>query len=59
MNVKELIEELKKMPKDLPIRTVNHDKINEANNWVFKIEHNNTGESGYECCGEVRLVTSE
>tara|TARA_R110001592_G_scaffold108024_1_gene302137 strand:+ start:35989 stop:36168 length:180 start_codon:yes stop_codon:yes gene_type:complete len=59
MNVKELIVKLKELPQDLPIRAMNYDDIERENEWVVEIEHSDTGESGYECCGEVRLLTSE
>jgi len=59
MNVAELIERLKKIPQDLPIRTAKCGGDDDENNWVVSIEHNDTGQSGYECCGEVRLVTIE
>jgi hypothetical protein len=60
MKVKELIEKLKELPQDLPIRAYNrYEDLNRANEWVVEIEHSDTGESGYEYCGEVRLLTSE
>jgi hypothetical protein len=57
MNVKELIQELKKLPQDLPIRTDNRYPEGE-NEWIVDIECSRTGESGYEIEGEVRLLTS-
>jgi len=57
MNAKELIEELKKLPQDLPIRTYNK-YTEEGNEWIDGIEHSETGSSGYELEGEVRLLTS-
>jgi len=57
MNVKELIQELKKLPQDLPIRTDNEYPDGE-NEWIVDIECSRTGESGYEIEGEVRLLTS-
>ena len=57
MNVKELIEELKKLPQDLPIRTDNRYPERE-NEWIVDIECSRKGESGYELEGEVRLLTS-
>ncbi len=57
MNVKELIEELKNLPQDLPIRTDNRYPEGE-NEWIDGVECSRTGESGYEIEGEVRLLTS-
>ena len=57
MNVKELIEELKKLPQDLPVRT-NNQYPEVENEWIVDIECSRTGESGYELEGEVRLLTS-
>tara|TARA_X000001036_G_C20410218_1_gene696718 strand:+ start:205 stop:405 length:201 start_codon:yes stop_codon:yes gene_type:complete len=57
MNVKELIQELKKLPQDLPIRTDNRYPEGE-NEWIDGVECSRTGESGYEIEGEVRLLTS-
>jgi hypothetical protein len=45
--------------KSLPIRIVNEQKIDEENIWAHSIELNNTGDSGYECCGEVRIIGNE
>ena len=59
MNVKELIEKLKELPQDLPIRALNYDDVEGENEWVVEIEHSDTGQSGYDYCGEVRLLTSE
>lgn len=56
MNVKELIQELKKLPQDLPIRTDNEYPDGE-NEWIVGLEHSELGESGYELEGEVRLLT--
>ncbi len=57
MNVKELIEELKNLPQDLPIRTDNR-YLEGENEWIDGVECSRTGESGYEIEGEVRLLTS-
>ena len=57
MNVKELIEELKKLPQDLPVRTDNQYPEGE-NEWIDGVECSRKGESGYELEGEVRLLTS-
>tara|TARA_R110000787_G_scaffold44300_2_gene108798 strand:- start:3503 stop:3748 length:246 start_codon:yes stop_codon:yes gene_type:complete len=57
MKVKELIEKLKKLPQDLPVRTENKDFKGE-NEWVDNVEYSETGQSGYEIEGEVRLTTS-
>lgn len=61
MNVKELIKELKKLPEDLPIRVLNPQENVKAfeNEWVYGLEFSETGDSGYEHCGEVRLLISE
>jgi len=57
MNVKELIQELKKLPQDLPVRTDNQYP-NGENEWIESVEYSETGQSGYEIEGEVRLTTS-
>tara|TARA_R110002051_G_scaffold142245_1_gene215447 strand:+ start:385 stop:579 length:195 start_codon:yes stop_codon:yes gene_type:complete len=57
MIVKELIRELKKLPQDLPIRTDNRYPEGE-NEWIIDLEYSETGQSGYEIEGEVRLLTS-
>ena len=49
MNVKELIILLKQCPKDLPI--ICNDL------WVQGIEYSETGDSGYEISGEIRIIT--
>ena len=60
MTVQELITELMQIEdKDLPIRIHNTDGEDEENDWVVSIEHNNTGQSGYEVSGEVILLTSK
>lgn len=56
MIVKELIKELNKLPQDLPIRTDNRPEG--ENEWIDGIEYSETGSSGYELEGEVRLITS-
>ena len=56
MNVKELIRELKKLPQNLPVRTDNRYP-NGENEWIENVEYSNTGQSGYEIEGEVRLLT--
>ena len=57
MNVKELIQKLKKLPQDLPVRTDNQYP-NGENEWIESVEYSETGQSGYEIEGEVRLTTS-
>ena len=57
MNVKELINKLKELPEDLPIRTDNRYPDGE-NEWIIDLECSETGQSGYEIEGEVRLLTS-
>ena len=59
MNAKELIELLEKCPQDLPIRFVNKDGEDEENIWLNDIEISETGQSGYEVEGEIRLLGSE
>jgi hypothetical protein len=61
MNVKELIKKLENLPQDLPIRVVNTEENVKAfeNEWVYELECSETGESGFEYCGEVRLLTTE
>lgn len=56
MTVKELINELNKVPKNLPIRADN--LYSEDNEWVVDVDYSIKGESGYEASGEVRLITS-
>jgi len=56
MNVKELIQKLKKLPQDLPVRTDNQYP-NGENEWIESVEYSETGQSGYEIEGEVRLLT--
>ena len=56
MNVKELINKLKELPEDLPIRTDN--RPDGENEWIIDLECSETGQSGYEIEGEVRLLTS-
>jgi hypothetical protein len=51
MSAKELIKLLKDCPQDLPI--IFKDK------WIEGIEVSKTGESGYEVCGEIRLIKEE
>ena len=48
MKVKELINLLEQCPEDLPI--ICNDR------WIEGIEVSKTGESGYEICGEIRLI---
>tara|TARA_R100001463_G_scaffold15141_7_gene39628 strand:- start:14859 stop:15047 length:189 start_codon:yes stop_codon:yes gene_type:complete len=62
MIVKELIEKLKNVPQDLPVRCYsgNIDDLYVAENqWVTEMEISETGTSGYEESGEVRLITNE
>ena len=51
MIAKDLIKLLKDCPQDLPI--IFEDK------WIEGIEVLRTGESGYEVCGEIRLIGEE
>jgi len=61
MNVKELIEKLKELPQDLPIRCwdVSNTCDDQPNQWAYDIEVHETAISGYEVSGEVVLLTSE
>ncbi len=59
MNVKELIEQLQKLPQDLEIRVVHDNREDQENEWVYEVEFSEQGQSGYEVYGEVRLLTSE
>jgi hypothetical protein len=61
MNPKELIAILEKLPQDLPIRlvSVSEDGQNEENIWLSEVELSNTGDSGYEVSGEIRLIGNE
>ena len=68
MNVQQLIEILQSIEdKTLPIRVIEDKDYYESgdakpNFWLYTetdIELNNTGQSGYEMSGEVRLIGSE
>jgi len=45
--------------KDLSIRLINEAVEDEENIWVHSIELSDTGASGYELDGEVRLIGGE
>ena len=61
--VKELIKLLEECPKDLPVRLVqstdNYPSSDIENYWLTDIEWHNTGDSGYEVCGEITLIGKE
>jgi len=60
MNVKELIEELKKIKdKTLEVRVIEDYDDGGPNYWIRSIEVSETGRSGYELEGEVRLIGRE
>ena len=63
MNVKELIKKLQKIEdKTLPIRVIEEEDNDDPNYWLRpsgSIEVSNTGEDGYQNCGEVRLIGNE
>jgi hypothetical protein len=63
MNVKELIKKLQKIEdKTLPIRVIEEEDNDDPNYWlrpIGSIEVSNTGEDGYQICGEVRMIGSE
>ena len=47
--------------KTLPIRVIEKKDNDDPNYWldVNSVEVSNTGEDGYNCCGEVRLIGNE
>ena len=61
--VKELIELLMECPKDLPVRLVqdtsSYPNGDMPNYWLTDIEWHDTGDSGYEVCGEITLIGKE
>ena len=61
--VKELIELLMECPKDLPVRLVqdtsSYPNGDMPNYWLTEIEWHDTGDSGYEDCGEITLIGKE
>ena len=63
MNVKELIKLLQAIEdKTLPIRVIEEEDNDDPNYWlrpIDSIEVSNTGEDGYQNCGEVRLIGNE
>jgi hypothetical protein len=67
MNAKELIQHLEILPQNLPVRvvpdtneiTLTNLSFEDVNNWVYRVECSNTGESGYEYCGEIRIIVQE
>ena len=59
MNVKELISMLEDCPDYLPVRLLINGAEDDENKWLTKLEFSGTGESGYEVCGEVRLIGDE
>jgi hypothetical protein len=59
MTVHELIEKLRQVEdKNLDVRIVDENN-DEANIWLHSVEVSDTGESGYEVEGEVRLIGNE
>jgi len=59
MTAKELITILEKLPQDLPIRLINTEVDDQENIWLYDVNFNNTGDSGYELCGEIRFLGTE
>ena len=67
MKVSDLINILKEMPEDLPVRVESCMAFlpttltlkEQANQWVRRVEKYDTGEPGYEIEGEILLVTGE
>ena len=61
MNVEKLIKKLQLIKdKSLPVNIETQTWHEEDRNfWLSKVEVNNTGSSGYEMTGEVRLIGEE
>jgi len=59
MEVKDLIELLKKCNPNAEVRAVREVEEDIENHWIHTIEESEQGESGYEKYGEVRLITNE
>jgi len=57
MNIQQLINYLQSVEdKTLPIRIINDSEVDGENYWLNKIELSDTGNSGYEIKGELRLI---
>jgi len=60
MTVKELIEELQNIEdKALSVRVIEEKDNGCPNYWLNSIDISDTGETGYEIHGEVRLIGKE
>ena len=59
MEVKDLIQLLKKWNPLAEVRAVREVEKDIENYWIHTIEESAQGESGYEKYGEVRLITNE
>ena len=59
MEVKDLIELLKKCNPSAEVRAVREVEEDIENHWIHTIEESQKGESGYHHYGEVRLITNE
>jgi len=59
MEVKDLIELLKKCNPNAEVRAVREVEEDIENHWIHTIEESKRGENGYEKYGEVRLITNE
>ena len=60
MDVKDLINELQKLPQDIPIRTIMNNVPDDLpNEWVFKVELHKTFRWRAKEYQEVVLVTSQ
>jgi hypothetical protein len=60
MTVKELIEELQNIEdKALSVRVIEEKDNGRPNYWINNIDISNTGDTGYELHGEVRLIGKE
>ena len=63
MTVKDLIKMLQSVEdKTLPIRVIEEKDNDDPNYWlrpIGSVEVSNTGENGYQECGELRLIGTE
>ena len=60
MTVKELIKELQQIEDTtLSVRVIEEKDNGRPNYWINNIDISNTGDTGYELHGEVRLIGRE
>ena len=60
MSVQELIDILKEVEdKTLPVSAVDINSEDKPNIWIYDVEVSNANDSGYELCGEVRIIGGE